>query len=132
MTPDDEDFEHRAKADLRKIVDGTPPAVLARIAAVTRDALDQGRQPRRNRLPTLIPLGSVAALAVAIVAVLWSKPDRVVPGKAPAISADDVALLLNVDNLDLLEQMEFYLWVDREPGALDAAGAITPELPQRS
>ena len=52
--------------------------------------------------------------------------------KPPPISADDVALLLNVDNLDLLEQMEFYLWLDREPGVLEAAGANAPESPRRS
>jgi len=132
MTAGNDDFERRAKSDLRRIVDETPPAILARIDAVTRDALEQGRQPRRNLLPTLVPLGSVAALAVAVVAVFWPKPDRDVAGTAPPIPADDVAMLLNVDNLDLLEQMEFYLWVDREPGALDATGATTPELPRRS
>ncbi len=52
--------------------------------------------------------------------------------KPPPIPADDVALLLNVDNLDLLEQMEFYLWLEREPGVLDAADAKASEPPRRS
>jgi hypothetical protein len=132
MTTDNEDFERRARADLRKIVDRTDPALLARITSAASEAVEQYRRPRRRAWPVLVPLGAVAALAVAVVAGPWLKPERVVPGKSPPISADDVALLLNVDNLDLLEQMEFYLWVDREPGALDAAGASAPELPQRS
>jgi hypothetical protein len=54
------------------------------------------------------------------------------PVEKPASStADDLALLLNVDNLDLLEQMEFYLWLDRQPGVLPEAGA-EPSAPQRS
>jgi hypothetical protein len=132
MNLGDDEFEIRAKGDLRKVVDETPPAVLARIAAVTADAIEQGQRPRRNLWPRLIPLGSAAALAVGLVAVYWPVTEGVAPGNAPPIPADDVALLLNMDNLDLLEQMEFYLWVDREPGALDAAGGNTPEPPQRS
>jgi hypothetical protein len=132
MTTDNDDFERRARADLRKIVDETNPALLARIAGVTADAIERAQRPRRSAWPALVPLGSVAALAVVVVAALWVKSERVVPAKSPPISADDVALLLNVDNLDLLEQMEFYLWVDRESGALDATGASAPELPQRS
>jgi hypothetical protein len=132
MTANDDDFEARARSDLRRIVDETNPALRARIDTLASGAIGQAGRPRRNPWPALVPVGGVAAAAVAIVAVSWLWPDRVEPGKSAPIAADDVALLLNMDNLDLLEQMEFYLWVEQQPGALDAAGATAPELPQRS
>jgi hypothetical protein len=132
MSPANDSFEERVKADLRKLVDGTTPALRARIAEVTNTAIEEAeRRTPRRWLPTLVPVGGVAALAVVAVALQLSK-QPVVPEKAAPISPGDVALLLNVDNLDLLEQMEFYLWLDREPGVLDAAGASASQLPQRS
>jgi hypothetical protein len=132
MTPDNDDFERRARADLRRIVDETPRALCARIATVTSDAIGQARAPRRKPWPVLVPAGGMAALVAAIVALSWLRPDRGEPVRGTPIDADDVALLLNVDNLDLLEQMEFYLWVDQQSGALDAAGASPSAPSQRS
>lgn len=96
-------------------------------AAAAREQRSAGSRFRS----AFVPLGGVAVVVVAVVAAHMIKaPDAV--EKPPPISADDVVLLMNVDNLDLLEQMEFYLWLEREPGVLDSAGANTPELPQRS
>jgi hypothetical protein len=131
MSPGNDSFEERVKADLRTIVDGTSPALRARIAKVTTAAIDEAQRAAPRRwLPTLVPVGGVAAVAVMVVAVQLLKQPAT-PDKLAPIPPGDVALLLNVDNLDLLEQMEFYLWLDREPGVLDAAGAA-PGLPQRS
>jgi hypothetical protein len=131
MSPGNESFEERVKADLRKIVADTSPQLRARIAAITTTAIDAAqRRAARRWLPTLVPVGGVAALAVVAVAVQMLKQPAA-PEKLAPIPAGDVALLLNVDNLDLLEQMEFYLWLDREPGVLEDAGAA-PEPPQRS
>jgi hypothetical protein len=132
MSPENDSFEQRVKADLRRIVADTSPELRARIAKVTTTAIDaaQGNASRRW-FPTLVPVGGVAALAVIAVAVQLLK-QPVTPEKLAPIPPGDVALLLNVDNLDLLEQMEFYLWLDREPGVLDAAGAASSAPPQRS
>lgn len=132
MSPGNDDFEERMKSDLRRIVADTSPELRARISAMAAAAVREQARPGRRLWPALIPLGGVAALALVVVAVQLMKPPIETPAKPPPISADDVALLLNVDNLDLLEQMEFYLWLDREPGVLDAAGAAAPEPPRRS
>ena len=131
MSSGNDDFEQRIKSDLRKIVADTSPELRARISAMASAAAREARRPA-SRFRVLIPLGGVAALAVIVVAaqLLRSPPGGI--EKAPPISADDVALLLNVDNLDLLEQMEFYLWLDREPGVLDDAGVSAPEAPRRT
>lgn len=131
MTSGNEEFERLVKDELRKAVADTSPLVRARISAMAAAAVREEPRPARRFRAAYIPLGGVAALAVVVVAVQMLKaPGAIV--EAPPISADDVALLMNVDNLDLLEQMEFYLWLDREPGVLDAAGATAPEPPQRS
>jgi hypothetical protein len=130
MSPGNDDFERRLRADLRRIVADTAPEIRARISKMAAAA---AREPPKTGSPlraALMPLGGVAAVAVVVVALHMMKtPDAL--EKPPSISADDVALLMNVDNLDLLEQMEFYLWLEREPGLLDA-GANMPEPPQRS
>jgi hypothetical protein len=134
MSPGNDSFEERVREDLRKIVADTSPALRARIAKVTNAALDEAQRPAARRwLPTLVPVGGVAALAVAVVAIqLLQSAPAPAPEKLAPIPPGDLAMLLNVDNLDLLEQMEFYLWLDREPGVLDAEGAAAPEPPRRS
>ena len=131
MSSGNDDFEQRVKSDLHRIVAGTSPEVRARIAAMAAAAAREQRSARSRFRPALIPLGSAAALAVAVVTFQMLRPPPLAE-KAPSISADDVALLLNVDNLDLLEQMEFYLWLDREPGVLEGAGVNAPEAPRRT
>ena len=132
MSPENDDFEQRVKADLRRIVADTSPEVRARISEMAAAAVREQRRPASRFRTALLPLGGVAALAVVVIAVQVLKSPPGAIENPPPISADDVALLLNVDNLDLLEQMEFYLWLDREPGVLDAAGAKAPEPPRRS
>lgn len=132
MNSGDDEFEQRVKSDLRKIVADTRPELRVRISDMAAAAARENHKPGMRFRTALIPLGSVAALVAAVVAVQVLKSPPGAIEKSPPIPADDVALLLNVDNLDLLEQMEFYLWLDREPGVLDAAGAKAPEPPQRS
>jgi hypothetical protein len=131
MSSGNDDFERRVRTDLRRIVDDTAPDIRARISQMAAAAAREQRSAGSRFRSAFVPLGGVAVVVVAVLAAHMIKsPDAV--EKPPPISADDVALLMNVDNLDLLEQMEFYLWLDREPGVLDAAGAKAPETPRRS
>jgi hypothetical protein len=132
MSSADDGFEQRVKDDLQKIVAGTSPELRARIDAIAATAAREAREPRRRFMPVLIPVGGVAAMLMAIVAVQLLKQRPLPSEKLEPIAPDDVALLLNVDNLDLLDQLEFYQWLDRDPGVLDAADAAAPKLPRRS
>jgi hypothetical protein len=119
----DRAFEERARSELRRGIEETPVDVAARLDQSVQLALNQPRRPRLTRFA--LPAGAVAALAVILVAQPWRKVD------APAsAAADDFALLIDGDNLDLLEQMEFYRWLDQQPGILDDAAA--PGSAQRS
>src|SRR5687768_13943357 len=114
MSNEDDEFTRGVKADLRRMVDDTSPQVRARLDRMV-DAAIRGRVPARGPVRRMAwPLGAVAASATAITLALmqWRASTPTSPtAQAPGTPADDVALLLNVDNLDLLEQMEFYLWL---------------------
>jgi hypothetical protein len=129
MSPEEDDladraFEIRARAELRREVEATQRRLHAELDRIVDRALDP--PPQRHPLRFALSAGAVAALAALLVLRPWH--DTVAPD-APA--ADDLALLIDVDNLDLLEQMEFYQWLDRQPGMLDAALAASASA-QRS
>jgi hypothetical protein len=124
MSADEQDaadraFEQRARADLQRGIERTPPDVRARLDGIVDRALQQSPRPRLIRFA--LPAGAVAILAGLLVAQPWRAPEA-----SPTAAADDFALLIDGDNLDLLEQMEFYRWLDRQPGILDEAAASVP------
>jgi hypothetical protein len=123
----DRALEARLRGDMGQLVQATRPEIRDRLRQAASAAAAQSR-PARPRAPGLRwQIGIAAAAAAALAVVIWrpvAPPER---PRSPA--ADDLALLLNVDNLDLLEQMEFYQWLDRDPALLDSASA--PEA-QRS
>jgi hypothetical protein len=121
--PDAHAFETRARAELRRAVDATPAELRARLdAAVDRALREQPRTSRPRVWRVALPLGGIAAAACAVI--LFTTRPQPAPIAQPAgANAGDLALLLNVDNLDLLEQLEFYQWLDREPAELEDTGA---------
>jgi hypothetical protein len=123
-------FERQAKADLRRAVAGTSPETRARLEEIVtravRESAERAPQPRSRWWLSLPLAGGSVAAAVAVL--LWSPAES--PPRPAGSQADDLALLLNVDNLDLLEGMEFYQWLEREPGLLEVeAGHSTQRQP---
>jgi cysteine synthase len=118
----DQAFERQARADLRRAVADTSPDVRLRLDAMVAVAVrETTSQPARSAWRVALPVGGSVAAAVLAALMLGREPPA--PHDKPSARADDLALLLNVDNLDLLEQMEFYLWLDREPGVLQDVAA---------
>jgi hypothetical protein len=117
----DRAFEQRARAELRAD-ERTPPHVHAKLDRIVELALQQPTRPRS--LGIVLPAAAVAVLAGIIVMQVGRHSDV---SATPA--SDDFALLIDGDNLDLLEQMEFYQWLDRQPGILDESA---PGSAQRS
>jgi hypothetical protein len=124
----DRDFEQRARADLRRSVEQTSPETRARLDAIVERALQSSRSPaeRAGVLRFAIPAGAVAVLAGLLII-----GRRHEPAATMSPATEDLALLIDGDNLDLLEQMEFYQWLDRQPEVLDEALAAS-ESAQRS
>lgn len=87
------------------------------IDGATRSRLNQGRQaalaelaaPSGVRWQQWVPATGVAAAAVVAVALWTSQPQ--VETDAP-MSASDFELLLNDDSFDMLQDLEFYSFID--------------------
>ena len=89
----------------------------ARFAAVAE--AENGKRPLWQRM--LVPITGLATAAI-LIAVL------IVPGMTrhgrtgAALADDDIPLLLDSDNVEMIEDMEFYAWLD-EDGADEARDA---------
>ena len=128
MSADEQDaaeraFEQRARAELRD-PQQTPPDVHAELDRIVQRALQPAPPPRG------IGLALPAAAVAVLVGIFMMRPWRAADAPAaPVPASDDFALLIDGDNLDLLEQMEFYQWLDRQPGVLEQSA---PGSAQRS
>ena len=113
-TPDDEAFAKRARALFEQSVDD--------LDANTQSRLNRGRQaalaeldksgPLTIRAGQWVPAAGVAAAAVVAI-VLWNGnvPDDPI---APPSSATDFEILMAEDSFEMLEDLEFYAWIDLE------------------
>lgn len=100
-------------ADSVQSVDGQTRSKLAQARA---RAVEAAGSRRRRWLPApaaLMPVGGIAAAALAV-ALIWQ-----IPG-APPVSIEtavlsDLEILLDGEDLDLLEDLDFYAWLLEQP-----------------
>lgn len=94
--------------------------------AATRSRLNQGRQAALAAVSTAgnpwgkwAPAFGVAAAAVVAV-VIWTGNPATEPFTPPTANAD-IEILLTEDSFEMLEDLEFYSWIDLEdePGEPD-------------
>ena len=93
----------------------------------TRSRLNRGRQAALEELETgrpawvqWAPAAGVAAAAILAV-VLWTG-NQPIDELTPTASAADFEILLTEDSFEMLEELEFYSWID-----LDEDAALEPE-----
>ena len=114
----DEALETRSKAAFDASVSELDPNIRSRLRRARHAAIEQAEDSRRASW--WIPALSTAAAAVLM---MWLTPvfrqPQPQPSEALAARAEDMNLLMNEDNLELIEDMEFYAWLDETPGALD-------------
>ncbi len=116
MSTSDKKLRQKAKALFDESVDGLDAATLSRLNRGRHAALAEAGRSRRREF--WIPAtGAAAALAVAAV-MLQS------PGDGPVIEAPaaDLEILLGEESIDMLEDLEFYSWL--EMADLDDGGDI--------
>ena len=102
-------FAEKAKKLFDESVEG--------LDAETRSRLNRGRHAALEQLATgkpvwvqWAPAAGVAAAAVFAV-VLWTG-NQPVDDITPAASASDFEILLTEDSFEMLEDLEFYSWID--------------------
>ena len=113
---DDELFEAKAKRLFDESVQGIDGQTQSQLNRGRQKALAElGRRRAVNVLGGWAPATGVAAAAVVAV-MLWSG-NRPPADIAPPSSATDLEILLNEDSLEMLEELEFYSWIELDEDA---------------
>lgn len=115
----DEVFATRAKARFDESVDGLDGETLSR--------LNRGRQKALAevtaggfRWTQWAPAGGLAAAAVVAVVIFTGNP-QFAELAVPEV-ATDMEILLTEDSLEMIEDLEFYSWIDFDAEAIDSDG----------
>jgi len=111
-TPEEERFATKARVLFEQSVDELDGEAMSRLNRGRQAAIAElgKRSPSPFRPGQWVPVAGVAA-AAAIAVVLWSGNDPVGPVAAPE-TLTDFELLLAEDSFEMLEDLEFYAWID--------------------
>lgn len=124
-TAADEAFAEKAKQLFDESVEG--------LDGETRSRLNRGRQAALNELATGKPVWvqwapAVGVAAAAVFAVVLWTGNQPVDELTPEATAADFEILLTEDSFEMLEDLEFYSWIDLDeeveetPGTEDVVG----------
>jgi hypothetical protein len=111
-------LEQRAKRAFDAGVAGLDGRIRGRLAAARARAVERARKPRLV-LPwslsgrSLVPVGAVATAIVAAW-IVWQQPAIRAPATEPAVLGD-LEILVVEEDFDMLEDLEFYSWLDEQP-----------------
>jgi len=109
MNKTDEQLAQQAKEAFDRSVDGLDAATLSRLNRGRQAALGAAENPRREWLRWM-PATGVAAAVLVLMFTLDG------PGDIDVISAPatDLEILLSEESIEMLEELEFYSWLDAE------------------
>ena len=112
-------FEQKARALFDDSVEGLDAETLSKLNQGRQRALAElGRPARPGQWLQWIPATGVVAAALVTVIIVRG-PGGVEPLEVPVGTAADFEILLGEDSLEMLEELEFYAWMedaDLEPG----------------
>ncbi len=110
------DFETRLRERLAHEVDDIDGEALRRLQSARRAALDKLDGPT-SRAGYWLPAGAVAATVAVFAVVLIGRQGDVAqqapPGELVA-RADDLEIMVAGEDLELIEDLEFFEWLDPE------------------
>ncbi len=104
-------FLEKARQSLLASEDRLDAATLARLREARARAVEaaEGRARGLFRIPNWMRVGAFATAAAAVlVFAVWVDPTK---QELPVKSPDEFEIVLNADNFDLYEDMEFYEWL---------------------
>jgi anti-sigma-K factor RskA len=114
------DFEARAAALLQQSARTLDGRTRSRLNQARQAALDELPAPRARGWRSGFAIASAAAVAILAVGVWRNLPQTEAPADdlAPAIASvpvgSDLELLLAEENLDMIEDLEFFAWLAAE------------------
>ena len=109
MKKTDEQLAQAAKMEFDQSVDGLDAATVSRLNRGRQAALAAARRPVRQWLRWIPATGVAAAVVLALV--IQQGPGDVDVIAAPAA---DLEMLLSEESIEMLEDLEFYSWLDAE------------------
>lgn len=127
------DIEARSKAVFDTSVDEVNARVRSRLTQARFAAVAELERRKRSRWQG-IPAPATGLATIAIVAALVVGPliHRTGP-VGPTLADEDMPILLDTDNMEMIENMEFYAWLDDDTLDDDSAQqAAQPGEPARS
>ncbi len=107
MKQTDEDFSRTAKEAFDTSVDRLDAATLSRLNRGRHAALAELQHPARHWSRWAPATGVAAALVVAIVVLQTPTSVEELP-----TAVTDMEILLGEDSIEMLEDLEFYSWID--------------------
>ncbi len=109
MNEQDKAFEKKAKAAFDESVGALDAATLSKLNRSRHEALAELRRPK-HQWSNWMPATGVAA--AVLIAVVWLQSPGVVTDLNGTTAATDMEILLGEDSIDMLEDLEFYSWLD--------------------
>jgi hypothetical protein len=110
MNESDDRFAKEAKALFDESVDKLDAATLSALNRGRHEALEAARAGRRDWLRWAPVFGVTAAV---VVAVMLAMPQTDLVDTVPL---DDMDILLGEDSIEMLEDLEFYAWMELQDG----------------
>jgi hypothetical protein len=111
----DERWEQRARRALDEAAESLDRGTRGRLAAARREAIAAGRGGAWHRAAGPLPALAAAAAVAAIAVTAW----LVQPGasdRAPAARVTAFEVAASGEDLALLRDLEFYLWLEEQDG----------------
>ena len=105
MTTVDERLQNRVRDALDAQSDAPDMLLQARLRAIRLNALDRARSHPRS-FERLIPAGTVAAAIIVALTFSLSRPPTV------EVVASDFELVTASQDIELIEDLEFYEWLE--------------------
>lgn len=109
MNKPDDTFEQQAKATFDESVDKLDAATLSRLNRSRHKALAELQRPRHQWTHWMPATGVAAAV---LVAVMMLQSPTAVDDFPAAANVTDMEILLGEDSIEMLEDLEFYSWID--------------------
>lgn len=107
-------IEEQATELYRRAISEIDPETAAELASARRSAILRAHAGSPVRW--MLPAGATAAVVAGLIIGLPdADPDY--PELVATDQADDVEILLAEESLEMIEDLEFYLWLDVEPDA---------------
>ena len=107
MKKSDEDFGRQAKEAFDASVDKLDAATLSKLNQGRHAALTELDRPMRQWSRWMPATGVAAAVAIAVMVMQSPAPVNELP-----TAVTDMEILLGEDSIDMLEELEFYSWID--------------------